>query len=83
MNFSNFIGISDLDRYIFTLLSSKTRSEVCSVSKYILELSLTISKLLSKRPELYSICGCMFRRDTRQFNFMTIPEINSYLIEKK
>lgn len=45
--------LPELVELIFNILSSKTRSEICSVSKVFNMYSIKVSKQLSKFPELY------------------------------
>jgi hypothetical protein len=45
--------LPEMAELIFNILSSKTRSEICSVSKMFNMYSIKVSKHLSKCPELY------------------------------
>ena len=46
-------NLKETDELIFSLLSSKHRSEICSVSKYFHKVALFVSKNLSKCPQFY------------------------------
>ncbi len=65
-----FSNLKETDELIFKNLSSKHRSEVCTVSKRFLELSVSVSKTLSKAPILYTITTDeVFKRDWDEIEY--------------